>query len=417
MSVPVNEDHVALAETVAAFSRDRELLGEARSCLDSADGGRPSFWSDLGAIGWLGLHLPADVGGSDFGLLETAVVAEQLGRVLAPGPFLPTVIVSALVDRCAAETTRQMVLPSLADGTASAAFCLDSSVTVLDGLAEGEAGPVLCGAQAQWLAMGVGNDVVLVEATGDTVRAIAAESLDPSRPIAQVSCHGAAAVVLPGARSVLEDISRAMFAAESAGVAGACVDRSVGYAKFREQFGRPIGSFQAVKHHCANMYVEQQLAVATVWSSGQDLAPAEFHLAAAMAAAIAVPAAKYNADLNIRVHGGIGFTWEEDAHLFLRRALANAAFCNAEQAAADVTIAYVAGTRVPTDTELPDEDSELSDEARNVRLRSKRSDKRRTIRPDRRSGLRGSPLATAMGPRGVSDRAARDSSRLRVRWR
>ncbi len=362
MSVPVTDEHLALADTVASFARDRDLLAQARRCLDSTTD-RPSFWSELGAIGWLGLHLPPEVGGSGFGLLEAAVVAEQLGRAVAPGPFVPTVVVSALIDRCAPEETREAALPSLADGTASAAFCLDTKVAVADGLANGDVGLVLCGAQAQWLALGVGDDVALIETTAGAVTAVAAESLDPSRPVAHMSCHGAAVVLLPGARSVLEDLSRAMFAAESAGVAGACVDRAVGYAKFREQFGRPIGSFQAVKHHCANMYVDQQLAAATVWNSVRELAPDEFHLAAAMAAAVAVPAAKSNAELNIRVHGGIGFTWEEDAHLFLRRALANSALCDAEQAAADVTASYVDGARVPRDTELADEDASYSDEA------------------------------------------------------
>jgi alkylation response protein AidB-like acyl-CoA dehydrogenase len=346
MPVPLTDDHLALAATVGSFATDRKLLAAARACLDTPGDDRPGFWAELGAMGWLGLHLPADVGGSGFGLLEAAVVAEQLGQAVAPGAFVPTVVVSALLDRHAPDVTRSSVLPGLADGTSVATFALDAQVELRGEQLHGDAGLVLCGAQADWLAIAVADDVALVDAHDGAVTITPEASLDPSRPLARVRCAGVAAVVLHRARLMLDALARLLFAAEASGVAGSCVDRAVAYAKIRHQFGRPIGSFQAVKHHCANMYVEAQLAAASTWAAGLPLPVDEAALAAATAATIAIPAARHNAELSIRVLGGIGFTWEEDAHLYLRRALAVAAVCDPERAAAAVTDATVSGSRV-----------------------------------------------------------------------
>jgi alkylation response protein AidB-like acyl-CoA dehydrogenase len=349
MSLPLTDEHIALAESVARFARDRNLLTEARACLDTKSAVIPSFFAELAAMGLLSLHLPTDVGGSGYGLLEAAIVAEQLGRVVAPGPFLPTVVVSAVLDRHADDATRRNLLADLASGAATAAFSLDAAVQVAGSVVRG-GGIILAGPQARWIALAADNNaVVLVDTTDDSVTMTVEESVDPSRPVGRVLCDDAPAIVLTGARRTLTSVARLLFAAEAAGVAAACVDRAVSYAKIREQFGRPIGSFQAVKHHCTDMHVEAQLAVAGVWAATGALHEAAFDEAAAAAVAVAVPASKRNAELNIRVHGGIGFTWEDNAHLFLRRGLALAAFADTEQAAADVTQATLNGIR----TDIP----------------------------------------------------------------
>jgi alkylation response protein AidB-like acyl-CoA dehydrogenase len=363
MSVPLNDEHVALAATVDEFARAADLLGEARAGLESGSTQLPDSWVDIARMGWLGLHLPEDVGGSGYGLLETVVVAEQLCRFAASGPFGPTVIVSALIDRHGDDELRAQILPALAAGHEVATFVLAPAFEIADGRLSGDDELVMAGPQARWLAVAVGDDVAVVDVLDPGVSLVPVESIDPGRPVGRLRCDGARAVVLSGARNSLTDLVRLVSAAEANGVAGACLDRSVGYAKLREQFGRQIGSFQAIKHHCADMLVETQLAAASVWAAARPRPPVQASLAAAMAATIAIPAARFNAELNIRVHGGIGFTWEEHAHLYLRRALSLAAFCDAETAASDVTRFAQDDVGMADDVELSEEGSHLVAEA------------------------------------------------------
>jgi alkylation response protein AidB-like acyl-CoA dehydrogenase len=163
--------------------------------------------------------------------------------------------------------------------------------------------------------------------------------------------------VLPGARGLLTDVARAVLAAEAAGVAAETTEQAAEYAKVRQQFGRPIATFQAVKHHCANMLVAAELATAATWDAGRAGLGGGDQLSytAAIAAALAGPAAVGNANLNIQVHGGIGFTWEHDAHLYLRRAAAIAAVLDTEQAAIEVTDLVRRGVRRAAAVELPPE--------------------------------------------------------------
>ncbi|MFY9930593.1 MAG: acyl-CoA dehydrogenase, partial [Streptosporangiaceae bacterium] len=151
--------------------------------------------------------------------------------------------------------------------------------------------------------------------------------------------------------------ARAVFAAEATGVAAETTEQAAEYAKVRQQFGRPIATFQAVKHHCANMQVAAELATAASWDAGRAGLGGgdQFSYTAAVAAVLAVPAAVGNANLNIQVHGGIGFTWEHDAHLYLRRATAIAAVAGVEQTAIEVTGLVRRGVQRAATIELPPE--------------------------------------------------------------
>ena len=151
------------------------------------------------------------------------------------------------------------------------------------------------------------------------------------------------------------DLARTLLAAEATGVARECTKMASEYAKVREQFGRPIGMFQAVKHHCANMLVAAELATAAVWDAARAAAAGGDQLTytAAMAATLALAAADQNANLNTQVHGGIGFTWEHDAHLYLRRATAIEAIIDAEAAALQVTDSVRQGVRRERAIDLP----------------------------------------------------------------
>jgi alkylation response protein AidB-like acyl-CoA dehydrogenase len=362
MSIAISEEHRALAQTVAGFLADQQSRAEARSLLDAQASGLPTFWSGLAGLGLLGLHIPEDRGGSGFGLAETLVVAEQLGRQLAPGPFVPTVITSAVLAAAGPSELQKRLLPGLADGTVIGAAALGSDepggeASYAGGTATGPAGVVLSGHLADVLLIPAGDDVLVIEKSAGGVHTEVPANLDPSRPAARVTLDAAPATVLPGARRLLTDVARAVFAAEAVGLAAETTEQAASYAKVREQFGRPIATFQAVKHHCANMLVAAELATAATWDAGRAGPGAgdQFSYTAAIAAALAVPAAVTDASLNIQVHGGIGFTWEHDAHLYLRRAAAIAAVLDAEQASIEVTDLVRRGVRRAAAIDLPAE--------------------------------------------------------------
>jgi 3-oxochol-4-en-24-oyl-CoA dehydrogenase len=226
---------------------------------------------------------------------------------------------------------------------------------------------VLGGHLADVLVIASDSDVLVVEpADGGGVTAKVPANLDPSRPAAIVTVDGAYAAQLPGQRQLLTDLARAVFAAEAAGVAAAVTEMASEYAKVRVQFGRPIATFQAVKHHCANMLVAAELATAATWDAGRaGLAGGDqLSYTAATAATLAIPAAVSNAQLNIQVHGGIGFTWEHDAHLYLRRAAAVAAIVDTEQAAIEITDLVRSGVRRAAAIDLPPEAEPVRDAIR-----------------------------------------------------
>ncbi len=356
MSIAISEEHRALAQTVAGLLTKHQSRAAARNMLGSQADALPAFWAELGSLGLLGLHVPEEHGGSGFGLAETLVVAEQMGRQLAPGPFVPTVITSAVVTAAGPDDLQKRLLPALADGTVVGAAALGGEVTYADATATGNVGVVISGHLADVLVVPAGDDVLVIEKSVG-VQADVPVNLDQSRRAARVRLDAAPATVLPGARGLLTDVARAVLAAEAAGIAAETTEQAAEYAKIRQQFGRPIGTFQAVKHHCANMLVAAELAIAATWDAGRAGIGGGDQLSytAAIAAALAMPAAVTNANLNIQVHGGIGFTWEHDAHLYLRRAAAIAAVVDAEQAAIEVTDLVRRGVRRAAAIDLPAE--------------------------------------------------------------
>ena len=357
MSIAIADEHRELASTVSDFLSARGARAANRALLEAQAEELPAFWRELGELGWLGLHLPEEYGGSGFGLPELVIVAEQMGRAIAPGPFVPTATASAVLAAIGSGAVRQRWLPGLADGSVVGAVALEGHVSVAGGTVTGQAGVVLSGHLADVLLVGTGDDVLVVDCAAGGVTADVPANLDPARRAARVSLDGARAEVLPGGRTVLTDLARALLAAEATGVARACTEMASEYAKVREQFGRPIAMFQAVKHHCANMLVAAELATAAVWDAARAGAAGgdQLTFTAAMAAVIALAAADQNANLSTQVHGGIGFTWEHDAHLFLRRATAIGAIIDAEAAAIAVTGCVRHGVRRERAIDLPPE--------------------------------------------------------------
>ena len=365
MSLAITDDHRALAETAADFLAKRDARAASRALLDGAEETLPELWGELTQLGWLGLHLPEEYGGSGYGLEELAVVVEQLGRADAPGPFVPTVIVSALIAAVADDATKAAWLPRLADGSLAAAAALDGDVNVDGGTATGSAGVVLGGALAGMFLVATGDDVAIVEA-GKGVTVDVPTNLDPTRRSAKVTLDGAPATVIPGARQALVDLTRLVLSAEAIGLARECTDMAAAYAKERVQFGRVIGTYQAVKHHCANMVVATELATSAVWDAAKAAATGgdQLTFTAAVAATLAAPAADLCANLNTQVHGGIAITWEHDAHLYMRRATTLLSFLRPADAAADLTDLTRRGVSRGKQVELPPEAESIRDEVR-----------------------------------------------------
>ncbi|HWB66398.1 MAG TPA: acyl-CoA dehydrogenase, partial [Mycobacteriales bacterium] len=366
MSIAVTDDHRALAETAADFLRKADARGAARALLEADTEPRPAFWGELANLGWLGLHLPESVGGAGYTLEELVVVVEELGAAVAPGPFVPTVVASALIAAAADEATKESLLPGLADGTKTAAIALQSSVTVSGGLATGTAEAVLAGGTPDLLVIAAGEDVLVIDAADASVSLAFPKNLDPTRRSGTATLSGSAATVLSGARAELVDLARVILAAEAVGVARTCTEMAAEYAKVREQFGRPIAMFQGVKHHCSNMLVATELATAAVWDAARaaEAGGDQSRIATATAATLAGPAAYLCANLCMQVHGGIGFTWEHDTHLFFRRGTAIGAFISADDAAKDVVALTRAGVKRERTITLPPEAEQVREEVR-----------------------------------------------------
>jgi len=308
VGIAISEDHLALEETVRRFVTARCPGRVPRAVLETPAEELPPFWDSLASLGWLGLHLPESVGGQGYGLAEAAVVIEGMGWACAPGPLLPTIWASAVI---AAGGGPASLIADLASGASVGAV-------VVDGLA-------LCGGIADVVVASVGG--VWVAASRDVFSAAPVSSLDPTRRLARVAVTGRgfdlACVELVGVDDALvASLGAVLFAAECAGGAAWCMETAAEYAKVREQFGRPIGQFQAVKHKCADMLVAVEQARGVAWDAAAAWDASVGVLPAAVAGAIAPELFAKVAKDCIQVLGGIGFTWEHDAHMYLRRAVA-----------------------------------------------------------------------------------------------
>ncbi len=373
MSIAITDDHQTLADTASDLLRKRDARGAARALLEAPTEDRPALWSDLVELGWVGLHVAEEHGGSGFGMPELVVVVEELGRALAPGGFVPTVVASAVL---AAVGGDDALLTSLADGSRTAGVGLTGDITIDGATASGTAPAVLGAGIADVLVLAAGDDVVVVDAHADGVITEVPPNLDPTRRTGRVTLDGAAVTVLAGARRTFTDLSRLVLSAEAVGIARECTEAAAEYAKVREQFGRPIATFQAVKHHCANMLVATELATAAVWDAARaaDDGGDQLSFAAAVAATLAAPAADLCANLGMQVHGGIGFTWEHDSHVFLRRATVLLSLLDPDAAATDVTDLTRAGVRRARTVDLPPEAEPIRDEVRAFVARIKDQD-------------------------------------------
>ncbi|MCP9272349.1 acyl-CoA dehydrogenase [Mycolicibacterium arenosum] len=360
-ALAITDEHRALAESATGLLTRLNALGSARATLDAGSSHPSDLWTGAAQLGWQGLAIGEEHGGSGFGLAELAIVLEAQGRQLSPGPFLPTVAAAVVIDRCAPDSVRAQLLPGLADGSTVAGLGLAG--TLADGTGEWPA--VLGAPDADVLVLLGGDDVVVVDATADGVTVTPLTSTDTTRSIGSVTLNGARVTTLPGAATRARTVFRTLASAEAVGISWATLEMSVEYAKVREQFGRTIGTFQAVKHHAANMLVNAEQTTAATWDAARadDLDGAWF--AAAVAASHAIRTQIFNAQYNIQLHGGIGYTWEHDAHLYLRRARTLAALIgDGADPLFDVVEGQRSGRAQGASFALPDEAEEFRAAAR-----------------------------------------------------
>lgn len=377
MSLAITAEHAALTDSAHAFVERAAGSPLLHATLETPLPWPPPFWKAAAEQGLHSVHLSESVGGQGFGLLELAIVVSEFGRGAVPGPFVPSVIASALISTGAPDSD---LLTEFAAGTSIATFAATSSLTGTRGDAgltiDGQARSVLNAASAAYVVapvdvQGTRSWVVL---SADDIALDPQQSVDPLRPVAHVTAQS---VTVPSER-VLDGLSDAraasiiatILSAEAVGVARWATDTAAEYAKVREQFGRPIGQFQAVKHRCATMAAVTERATAAVWDAAralddtdEDAGVAEF--AAAVAATLAPPAAQQCTQDCIQVHGGIGYTWEHDAHIYYRRALGLIAALgrSGSAPAAVVRTATAYGLRT-ADIDLAPETEELRNEIR-----------------------------------------------------
>ena len=369
MGIGLSDDHVELASTVRRWVTARNLTAESRLALDAPPDGLPSVWAELGELGWLGLAVSEQHGGQGYGLPELVVVLEELGRVCAPGPILATVVAVAAIDRWGID---RELARSLATGQAVGGFAAFSDLRVdVGGAVSGTAGAVWGGGLADRFVLPVEDHGsvrwCVVDRCDLEVREL--PSFDPTSRLAEVRLEGVAVPPdrwldvtevagiggAPGPIRLAEVLGGAM----AVGVADWCVTTAADYAQVRVQFGRPIGQFQAVKHRCANMLVALEAARAAVWDAARafdDPDEPGWVVAQGVAAALAVETGFRCAKDCIQVLGGIGYTWEHDAHLYLKRATAlRSLLPAASDARARIASAVAAGDMRTMSIELPPE--------------------------------------------------------------
>jgi len=372
MTLGLTEEHLQLAEAVAAWAQRHCPPDVVRAAADAPDSGSAHYLASLAPglaeQGLLGLNVPEDEGGQGFGLPELAVALEELGRALVPGAFLPTVFASAAL--VGAGVAGKLVT-GLADGSKTGAVGLVAGLTGTregdgDLVIDGESGLVLGGSLADLVILPVQTDAGEVWAAIDaaSLDVTALQSLDLTRPVARVRA-GRAAVpadrLLTGLnRAAVTSLAAILFGAEASGIAGWATRAASEYAKIRHQFGRPIGQFQAVKHRCARMLTEAEQAAAAVWDAARAEPGEQREFAAAVAAVVALDAAVWCAHQCIQVLGGIGYTWEHEAHLYYRRALSLRALLGPSGDWAEhVADLALSGVSRPVQVELPGGDADL----------------------------------------------------------
>jgi len=354
MSMMFNEEQEELRKSVRRFLEQKSSSSDVRKLMETDEGYDPAVWQQMAEqLGLQGLALPEEHGGSGYGFIEQIVVLEEMGRALLCAPYFSSVVLAgtALVES-GDEAAQKDLLPGIADGStiATLAWVENPSSWGIEGISatakragdgytiDGTKTLVLDGHTASLILVVAqadgGPSLFAVDASAGGLVRRKLDTLDMTRKVSSLEFSGVKARLIGNegdAAGIIERtlrIAAVALAAEQVGAAQKCLEASVDYAKLRVQFGRPIGSFQAIKHKCADMLLEVESAKSAAYyaawaiADGTDEVPVVVPLAKAYCSdAFANAAAE-----NIQIHGGIGFTWEHDAHLYYRRAKSSEAF-------------------------------------------------------------------------------------------
>ncbi len=354
MNFAFSEEQEELRSSVRRFLEDKSPVSEVRRLMETTEGYDPSVWSQMASqLGLHGLAIPEEFGGSGFGYVELVVVLEEMGRALLCAPYFSTVALAANALLSSPDDgAKKDFLPGIASGStvATLAFTEDNgrwdegAITLM---AKGSGDSWELSGHKMFVLDGHVADLVLVAARSDAGLSLFAvegdasgltrtplATMDQTRKQARLEFEGTPARLVGadgGASALLSktlDLAAVALAAEQVGGAQRCLDMSVEYAKVRVQFGRPIGSFQAIKHKCADMLLEVESAKSAAyyagWAASED--SDELPVVASLAKSYCSEAYFHAASENIQIHGGIGFTWEHDAHLYFKRAKSSELF-------------------------------------------------------------------------------------------
>ncbi|WP_431882898.1 acyl-CoA dehydrogenase family protein [Micromonospora gifhornensis] len=334
-------DEEALRDTVRALLAAHAPWQRTLAAVDGDDPYDATLWRRLvDQLGVTGLAVPAEHGGAAAGFREVAVVLEELGRAVAPVPFLGAAVATRALLACAEHTLLRRLAAGECDVTVAVDFATAPDVAIAldarpDAVTVGP-GPTLTGRVSGvadavphgLLLVPAGDALYVVDAAEPAVRMSAVVSLDVTRPLVDIELTAAVARPIATGAAAADAVTAALtagaalLASEQVGLAQWCLDTTVAYVRQRHQFGRPVGSFQAVKHRLADVWVEltEARAVARYAADRLGAAGPEAALAAALAQAYCGPVAVRAAEVCVQLHGGIGFTWEHPAHLYLKRA-------------------------------------------------------------------------------------------------
>ena len=378
MPIALSDEHEAQRRSARRWLINNCPPAVPRALLDAEVEDLLPVWAGLAAEGWLGIHLPEEFGGQGYGLFELAVILEEAGWSLLPGPFLPTVAASALIAEALAPLEASRLLPGMIDGSRVGAVSFGGScLEVIDRrpsgdlVVSGTLRPVLGGALASVILAparepgggGVLWCVIDLYGAAPGVRVTPLASLDHTRRVASVeaTAHPVASTeVLTSLRTErVHEVVLALLASEHVGGARWCLETATAYAKVRVQFGRPIGQFQAVKHRLADMAVRVEQMTAVAWDAAVAVTGGEAEgaaLAVATAGALCLDGYAQCAKECMQLLGGIGFTWDHDIHLHLKRALADRQLAGGgEPLCREVAEVAGRGVRRGLATDLPDE--------------------------------------------------------------
>ena len=315
MSVTITDETTAARELVRDWAAGAGATKAVREVeRDNPDAWRPVF-GQLAELGLFGVAVAEENGGAGGSVVELCAMVTEAACALIPGPVATTALATLVV-------TESATLAALASGTLSAGVALNADLSMEGGRVSGTAQYVLGAEGTGLILMPTLDEVLLVDSAAQGVEVLALAATDFSRPLARVTLDCVPATRLEVSPARFADLAAVIMAAEAAGVAQWAMQTAADYAKVREQFGKPIGSFQAVKHLCAEMLLRSQqisVAAADAAAAVAEGDQEQVAIAAAVAAAAGIEAATANAKDCIQVLGGIGITWEHDAHLYLRR--------------------------------------------------------------------------------------------------